>query len=255
MDVIVSAIAFRTGSTLVQRLFNARPATLIWGEHGGIVSEFVKIGVLAKHFSVHGKAEREAYFASGENPNTWIANMSPDERAVDEAVVAALRACLKTLYDDRGMKHDRIGFKEVRYGKAEIELLKACFPNAVVVLLVRHPADVWKSETSYWSDDARRFGETWNARALEYASLCDPARGIHLVRYEDIAGREKRTLRLLSELADVPVAALESVLGVNLNSTRAERSGKDIAVIAETCREGMRLFGYASDEINPLPRG
>ncbi|WP_161782287.1 sulfotransferase [Paenibacillus ehimensis] len=139
MDIIISAVANRTGSTLVQRIFNARRKTLIWGEHGGIVTDFVRIGEMAGYFSIQGRGEKEAYFKSGEDPNTWIANMSPDLERIREGVVQAVKACFNAMYAEHRDNHDRIGFKEVRYGKPEIELLKVCYPDAVIVLLVRHP--------------------------------------------------------------------------------------------------------------------
>lgn len=244
MDIILSAVTHRTGSTLVQRIFNARKETLIWGEHGGVVTEFLRIGALAEHFSIHGKEEREAYFNSGENPNTWIANMTPEVQRIHDGVVHALRAFMETMYADHRDTHDCLGFKEVRYGKPELELLKRCYPDAIVVLLVRHPVHIWKSETSYWSGNASLFGSIWNERAMEYAELHDPNRGIHLVRYEDIVSRDEETLRLLSELARIPVETIGRVLEVNLNSTRTDRSDDDVDTINGICEEGMKRFHY-----------
>ncbi|GLI10197.1 hypothetical protein YDYSG_62300 [Paenibacillus tyrfis] len=244
MDIIISAVANRTGSTLVQRIFNARRKTLIWGEHGGIVSEFVRIGELAGYFSIQGREEKEAYFKSGENPNTWIANMSPDLIRVREGIVQGVRACFSAMYAEYRDSHDRIGFKEVRYGKPEIELLKTCYPDAVIVLLVRHPVDVWKSETSYWSGDAGLFARTWNERALQYAELRDPGRGIHLLRYEELVERDETALGLLEELADVSRDEIDNVLNVSLNSTRTERAAIDIEQIRAMCQEGMERLRY-----------
>lgn len=244
MDIILSAIVHRTGSTLVQRIFNSRRGTLIWGEHGGIVSEFVRIRTLATHFSVHGKHEKEAYFGNGENPNTWIANMSPDPECVAEGVVQALKAYFAAAYSELRDRHDRIGFKEVRYGKPEIELLKACYPGATVVLLVRHPVSVWSSAASYWSGDAAQFSAVWNERAEAYAELNDASRGIHLLRYEDIVRRDEAVLDQLANLADVGRAEIDSVLDVTLNSTRTTPSEEDTALIRTLCREGLERLGY-----------
>ncbi|WP_088832063.1 sulfotransferase [Paenibacillus tyrfis] len=244
MDVIISAVTNRTGSTLVQRIFNARRKTLIWGEHGGIVTEFVRIGELAGHFSIQGREEKEAYFMSGENPNTWIANMSPDLERIKEGIVQAVKTCFRSMYAENRDNHDRIGFKEVRYGKPEIELLKTCYPDAVIVLMVRHPVDVWKSETSYWSGDAGLFGHTWNERALQYAELHNPERGLHLLRYEELVERDETALGLLEELADISRDKIDNVLNVNLNSTRTERPAADIEQIRTICQEGMERLRY-----------
>ncbi|MBB6734368.1 sulfotransferase [Cohnella zeiphila] len=244
MDIILSAIAHRTGSTLVQRIFNKRAGTLIWGEHGGIVSQFVRIRALAEHFAVHGKAEKKAYFGSGENANTWIANMSPEPERIGEGVVQAVRAFFAAAYAEYRESHDRIGFKEVRYGKPEIELLKSCYPAATIVLLVRHPVDVWRSAAEFWSGDADLFARIWNERAIAYAKLRDPERGTHLVRYEDIVARDENTISLLSELAEIPRPEIEKVLGVRLNSTRTERSEEDVDRIRSVCQDGLTRLGY-----------
>lgn len=244
MDIIVSAIAHRTGSTLVQRMFNSRRGTLIWGEQGGIVSDFVRIRALAQHFSIYGKQEKEAYFGQGENPNTWIANMSPEPEMVAEGVVQALKSFFAAAYAEYRDIHDRIGFKEVRYGRPEIELLKECYPSAKVVLLVRHPASVWQSAAFIWSEDAKHFADVWNERAKAYADLQDRGRGIYLLKYEDIVRRDRQTLDLLAELAEVGRARINGVLNVNLNSTRSPRPEKEIAHIEATCREGLKRLGY-----------
>ncbi len=38
MDLAIFATSQRAGSTLVQRIFNARPKTLVWGEGGRVLS-------------------------------------------------------------------------------------------------------------------------------------------------------------------------------------------------------------------------
>jgi hypothetical protein len=244
VDIILSGVAHRTGSTLIQRIFNARRGTLIWGEQGGIVSEFVRIRTLAAYFATYGKGEKEAYFGNGENPNTWIANMSPEPERIDEGVVQAVRAYFAAAYAEFRDRHDRIGFKEVRYGKPEIELLKRCYPQATVVLLVRHPVPVWKSATVFWKGDAELFSRVWNERALAYAQLQDPGRGIHLIRYEDVVGRDEAALARLAALAEVAREEIDAVLNVSLNSTRAERDERDVARIRAACREGLAALGY-----------
>lgn len=205
----------------------------------------MRIRTLASHFAKYGQAEKEAYFGSGENPNTWIANMSPHPERIEAGVERALRAYFESAYAEYRDRHDRIGFKEVRYGRPELELLKACYPDAAIVLIVRHPVPAWKSAAPIWEHDADAFARTWNERAVAYAELADPGRGIHLIRYEDLIGRDEATLALLADLAGIGRRDIDSVLNVPLNSTRAERDGQELERIRRLCREGMNRLGYA----------
>ncbi|MDF2650682.1 MAG: hypothetical protein K0Q73_6487 [Paenibacillus sp.] len=244
MDIIISAVTQRTGSTLVQRIFNARKQTLIWGEHGGIISEFLRIGVLAGYFSEHGKPEKDAFFKGGKDTTTWIANMSPDYEYIDNGIIQSVKTLLQVMYSEYREHHDRIGFKEVRYGKQELQLLKRCYPDAIVVLLVRNPIHIWKSETIYWAGEVKQFCKAWNERTLEYGELQNPDEGIYLLRYEDIVERDEKTLQLLSELADVQLEAINNVLRIHLNSTSKERSIEDMETIRSNCQQGMELLRY-----------
>ncbi|WP_337099862.1 sulfotransferase [Paenibacillus sp. YIM B09110] len=244
MDVIISALTQRTGSTLVQRIFNCRKNTLIWGEHGGIVSEFVRIADLASYFSKISKDEKDDFFQNGKDPNLWTANMTPDEPYIEVAVAQSIKTLFDHMYIQHRHKHDRIGFKEVRYGKSELMLLRKCFPDSAIILVVRNPIDIWRSETAYWADDAEAFGQIWNERAKQYRELEGEMPGTVLIRYEDLVERNVKTLQLLSELALVSLDEIHQVLSVQLNSTRSTRPQDEIDTIMRLCNEGMALFNY-----------
>lgn len=244
MDVIISAIAQRTGSTLVQRIFNCRKNTLIWGEHGGIVSEFLRIEDLASHFSKNSEDEKHAYFLNGNDPGLWTANMTPDVPFIEDAVIQALKTLFNHMYIQYRDTHDRIGFKEVRYEKRELMLLQKCFPCITVILLVRNPIDIWKSETAYWSGDADAFGRIWNDRAKQYRELVGEMPNAHLIRYEDVIGCDEQTLQLLSDLALVSLDEIHRVLSIRLNSTRSSRPQDEIDLIKRLCKEEMDIYHY-----------
>ena len=77
LNLIILSANHRAGSTLLQRICNARKGTLIWGEHGGALRYFSEIYASAGYFAVAGAQERDDYFRQDENPNLWIASMSP----------------------------------------------------------------------------------------------------------------------------------------------------------------------------------
>ncbi|CAM3872050.1 hypothetical protein COLU111180_11850 [Cohnella lubricantis] len=170
--------------------------------------------------------------------------MSPEPERVAEGVVQALRVYHAVAYSEFRAGHDRIGFKEVRYGKPEIELLKTCYPKAKIVLLVRHPIPVWQSASTFWAGDAAKFANVWNERALHYAELYDPQRNIYLFRYEDIVLRDESTLNLLAGLAEVNRAEMDNVLNVKLNSTPADQPEEDLNLIRTVCLDGLEKLGY-----------
>ncbi|WP_442603217.1 sulfotransferase [Paenibacillus sp. KN14-4R] len=244
MDIVILGVTQRTGSTLVQRIFNSRKQTLIWGEQGGILKGFTEFRKDLEHFSTCSESEKQNYFGRQEDPNTWIANMTPDHPFIHEAIIEGARTMLQALYVQHRNNHDRIGFKEVRYGRDEIELLKMIFPQMIIILLVRHPVDIWRSEKRYWASDIKKFAATWNKHAHEYWQLQNDANSIYLFRYEDINNREEHTLHMLSKLADVSVEDIQHVLSVQLNSTSRRRTHKEIQAIRQYCSEGMNLYGY-----------
>ena len=133
LNLLLLSPVHRTGSTLLQRICNARKKTLIWGEHGAVLKRFASVFSDIAAFSLAGAAEREAYFGQGENPNLWIADMCPELDCVQQAVVDSARSLLNSLYGRYRSDHDILGFKEVQYGRAEAELLRGCYPNVTPV--------------------------------------------------------------------------------------------------------------------------
>src|SRR3972149_1198387 len=98
IDLIISGATHRSGSTLLQRIFNARKKTLIWGEHVGCLTDFCKTYDKIKYFSERYKRQREIYFSSGENPNYWNPNMTPDVSYLESAMINCVKTFFDTLY-------------------------------------------------------------------------------------------------------------------------------------------------------------
>src|SRR5699024_4892060 len=140
MDIMLSSATHRSGSTLLQRIFNARKKTLIWGENGGCLTLFSSIHHNALYYANHSRQERANYFNNGEDPNHWIATMTPPKENVTESLIHSVKAFHEQLYEE-GYRdtHDLIGYKEVRYGEPELNLFRMCYPKSAIVLLIRHP--------------------------------------------------------------------------------------------------------------------
>jgi hypothetical protein len=246
MDIVISAIAHRTGSTLLQRIFNRRSRTLIWGEHGGAITHFVAGFALAEHFSVRGEKEKHSYLASDDKSAAWTARMCPSPDYVREAEVRCIRAFLDTMYQDQRDDHDLIGFKEVRYGRGELELLHRAYPAARFILLVRDPVAVWRSMPD-WGKSLDEVIEIYNTNGPVYMELAKRD-GFHLVRYEDVVEKRPAILDLLSSLSRLPVKEITEVIdGKKLRSTAHEVPAGDVERVRRDCAAVMSELGYARE--------
>ncbi|WP_027724371.1 sulfotransferase [Tuberibacillus calidus] len=249
MDLLISSATHRSGSTLVQRLFNARKKTLIWGENGGCLTDFCRIYNQALHYSEAFQDVRESYFNNGQDPNQWLACMTPPKKILKEALLQAVKDFHYNLYVKAYQKNfDMFGYKEVRYGREELLLFRECYPDATVLLLIRHPVDVWKSVSKrarkerYGSVEA--FCELWKRRVIEYLQLQAEDPKMPLIRYEDVANRDQKTLALIRSLGQLTHNDMEGVLDVVISSSRKKTPPKEIAKINTLCQNVMAEVGY-----------
>lgn len=247
MDIVISAIAHRTGSTLVQRIFNRREETIVWGEHGGALTHMAAGFAEAERFCRKGEKEKRAYLESDDKSTAWTARMSPSPTHLEAAVTASVRAFLDTYYRELHDEKDLIGFKEVRYGRVELDMVRGAYPAARIVLLVRDPVDVWRSMPE-WGRSLSGLIADYNRRAMEYVEMAERP-GFHLLRYEDVVAKTSGALALLSELGRMtPAQITEVVDGKRLRSTRHEVPAEDVERIYEECVWAMERLGYAADQ-------
>jgi hypothetical protein len=228
---------------LLQRLCNARKGTLIWGEHKGVLSQFARIYTEVASFSAKGGDQREKFFASNESPNFWIAIMCSELPYVQNAIVRSARMLLNSLYAQYRESHDIVGFKEVRYGMDEAALLRWCYPEARMFLLVRHPCDAWNSTPRDWYS-LEEFIEKWNKHTRDFLVLSRTDPNCRLIRYEDIVRQDARTMQIIRETARVTDEQMKPVLAKKLGSKHHGVSDADREAITEGCREIMELFDY-----------
>ena len=172
LNLIVLSPAGRSGSTLLQRICNARKGTLIWGEQGGALWHFAELYRAIVETADLGQENRDKFFGHDDkDPNQWIACVNPDLEFARHAVVASARALLNTFYGQYRQSHDLVGFKEIRYGRVEIELLRRCYPQADLLLLIRHPCDTWGSTSRDWPYSLEEWIALWQANTECYLRL------------------------------------------------------------------------------------
>jgi hypothetical protein len=244
LDLLVLSPVHRTGSTLLQRICNSRKGTLIWGEHGGVLKLFASIFRNAALFSMAGEMERKEYFAQDENPNLWIANMCPELECVQQAVVNSARTLINTLYGRYRKDHDILGFKEVQYRRAELELLRRCYPRAHFLLLVRNPLDAWRSTPTDWYSSLEDWIATYNDGVLGYHAFARNDANCHILRYEDLVRQDGKVMAVIAEVAKVPREQAATVLAHKIGGHRSSLSDRDRDVILRDCRESMQMLDY-----------
>lgn len=244
IKLVILSVVHRAGSTLLQRLCNARKGTLIWGEHGGVLQHYADIYASAAYFSEAAGHERDAYFKSQEDPNCWIANMTPGLEYVQQATVESARTFLNTLYGQYRDTHDMIGFKEVRYVRGEIELLRKCYPEASILLLFRNPLNTWNSTPREWYPSFEAWVSKWNRNAQCFLDFAKSDPHCHLLRYEDLIHREKSTMAMLADVAKITPEHIEQVMSHKIGSAHWGISEIERQTILEQCGEMMTALRY-----------
>ena len=195
-------------------------------------------------FSVAGAAEREAYFGQDENPNLWIADMCPELDRVQQAVVDSARSLLNSLYGRYRSDHDILGFKEVQYARAEAELLRGCYPNACLLLLVRNPLSVWTSTPKDWCPSLDEWIARYNDGVLGYCEFATRDANCHLLRYEDLVAQEEKTIEILGDRCKLSRGQISMVLADKIGSSHGSLADPDRDAILEKCRQSMEMLGF-----------
>jgi hypothetical protein len=245
IKLAILSVSHRTGSTLLQRLCNTRKGTLVWGEHGGLLLHYAKMYDDVAFFSIRAGYERTDYFNSGEDPtNLWIANMTPEVEYVRQATVESARMFLNTLYREYSESHDMIGFKEVAYGRMEVELIRRCYPEASIFFLVRNPADMWNSTKREWYDSIEKWTSKWNDNVRDFLELSKGDSHAYFLRYEDMVQRKKETMSIISDVAKITSEQIESVMNSKVGSSPIGINESERRTIEEHCREQMTAIGY-----------
>ncbi|RST76327.1 hypothetical protein D4T97_006020 [Siminovitchia acidinfaciens] len=249
MDLLISAATHRSGSTLIQRIFNARPKTIIWGENGGCLTDYCNIYNNALHYSETFKDVRESYFNGGQNPNQWIACMTPRPEVLRSSIIHSVKALNYLLYvEEHRDSFDMFGYKEVRYGKEELELFRECYPDSPVILLIRHPVSVWKSvsprakKERYGSIEG--FSDLWTKRVNDYLKLSAEDSNMHLIHYEKVVARDMETLDLIKSIGRLSDEEIEKVLAVKVSSSSKPTPRAISQGIMRLCKDTMIKAGY-----------
>lgn len=200
----------RSGTTLIQRIVNTFPNTMIWGEHGGFLTKiadayfFLKENASMHEFSYDQKIDLSSkYDLSSYNDcriwQAWINWFRPDD--IDEM----FRKIVENFFCPKEFEGLELwGFKEIRYSGRDkvIPFLTSIYPNAVFLFITRSSLNTLESQVTtfhkgnskflklkrfFWLPKIIGLAREWtlqNQSYLDY-SKADPAR-YRLIRYEDV---------------------------------------------------------------------
>jgi len=199
--IFMLASAWRSGSTLTQRLLVSSNQVLMWGEpydHSSLIRRLAE--------SVAPFDERwppDPYIVAPDDPpsaDKWIANAYPDP----DYLVGAHRAFYDRLFADAAHEagYGRWGLKGVRLDGEHARYLNLIYPDAKFVFLHRNPYDAFLSyrllhdirKHSYWwyhrwPDDqvstATHFGEIWTRLTSSFLDNVEAVGGT-VIAYEDL---------------------------------------------------------------------
>ena len=199
----------RSGTTLIQRVINTFPDTMIWGEHAGFLKQL-----------------SELYFFLNDNPSlhgfSYI-NSIPDEKKFDlssyndskvwqawinwfrpEDLKSVFRKIVEDFFCPSEFEKLSIwGFKEIRYGPDDraLPFLSEIYPEANFLFITRDSLNTIESQMTTFHKGKSRFtkikrliqlpqiirvANDWkkqNAFYLKLAQECPSTH--HLIKYED----------------------------------------------------------------------
>lgn len=200
----------RSGTTLIQRVINTFPNTMIWGEHAGFVKQLSELYFYLKdnpsmhEFSYENEISGQNKFdlSSYDDPRIWQAWVNwfrPDD----------LRLIFKNILDNFFCPDDFEylsiwGFKEIRYGPDDKVLLflSEIYPEANFLFISRDSLNNIESQIATFHRGKSKFtkikrliqlpliikiANKWkrhNAYYLNLARMYPETH--HLVRYEDV---------------------------------------------------------------------
>ena len=227
--VLLLSAAWRSGSTLLQRLVSSTGEVLVWGEPYERGACIRRMAEMFRGFDESWPPENyvNARPTPGEFTDTWTANLYPPP----ESLLDAHRRFFDTLFAEpaRRLGFSRWGLKTVRLGGEHALYLKALYPAAPVVFLVRNPYDAWLSyrvlhdrrPTSRWwhyrwpdmaVSTAAEFGLVWRSLVTSFREVAHDV-GALTITYGAL-GRGDVVDDLCSHIGiDVEPSVLESVIG------------------------------------------
>lgn len=199
----------RSGTTLIQRVINTFPNTMIWGEHAGFLKQlselyfFLKDNPSLHEFSYINPIPDEKKFDLSSYNNSkvwqaWINWFRPGD------LKTVFRQIVEDFFCPSEFEKLSIwGFKEIRYGPDDrvLSFLSEIYPEANFLFITRDSLNAIESQiTTFYKGKSRftkikrliqlpqiiKVANNWKKQNAFYVKLAQEYPGSHhLVRYED----------------------------------------------------------------------
>lgn len=253
----------RSGTTLLQRLLNASPGVMIWGEHAGFLTHlaeayFLNLSDPNIKQRLCGKQNTRTSIRLLKSPKVWpgwghfyrLAEMKLNFKKFIESFFRPQH------FFERSA---RWGFKEIRYGHQDraLEMLLDLYPSAKFIFLIRHPVDVVASqkvafkdnEISTMVDKWIRQNQYFKQFAQAHTSAC------RMVQYEKLIEKNGEALEALFAWLGLPVRkqVFQRILkmkegrGATLKGDEIPRNRllpEELRLIHDSTKHLMPSFGY-----------
>lgn len=248
-SLLVAASFHRSGSTLLQRYVTAATDTFVWGENGLLGPALRSV---LRNWPQEAHNERD-YAAVMADPDLAERKFLPNLAPPREHVHDVLRRTVSEIYRDIPRSFRSWGWKAVRYGRGEIDLVRSLFPDIRILLLVRNPWDVARSirrkgwiDRRGWFEDMAQVANLWAERTagfLELGRVGDE--NVHLVRYESL---EQRITELNAFLGVEGDGAWREVSKLTLGAapafSRYDLTPEDVETIERIAGDVASDLGY-----------
>jgi hypothetical protein len=252
--VFVLAAAWRSGSTLLQRLLCSTDELVIWGEPYGNAGILRGLSAAAHRLLAEDWLDPRHFPAGPEAlrgmSQRWVANLYPPPADLR----ASFRAQLDTLLHRPAARAGipRFGLKEVRCDVEVAWTLQWLYPDARFVFLVRNPWDAWSSfkgvtwvhtAPDYTVSTAKQFARLWQHNTASFLRWHD--RSGLMLRHEDIVtGRIPLAgLGAHCGLRSISAAPLKTRIR-GISKPPVQPTAEELATIARTCGELAGKLGY-----------
>lgn len=214
----------RCGSTLAQRLINASPQAVIWGEHEGFLT-----AIATAYFQMLNSKNLEQ-FVFQHSGKYSVTNIVSNRKEICQndiswmndldksAIKSHFKAFIESIFcSNLPSSISCWGFKEIRYGldsnDCSIDMLLELFPKSRNIIMTRHPFNTIISMLTAWNrvlvdqskndsnsskkliNLAQTYLRRWSAqnqKLLDYLK-CFPDNFI-LIRYEDFNSKFEDTV-------------------------------------------------------------
>jgi hypothetical protein len=226
----------------VQRILNALPGTLIWGEHAGMLDKLADLYYFAKdNPSLHeySYSETQTYknrfdtdaYKDAKKWQAWSNWFLPTD------LPDIFRHTIEQFFVPQFLKGiDTWGFKEIRYSgfSPALKLLLELYPNATFIIIIRDPLNTIESQISTFHKGRSRYprlkrllslglitrlAKDWRELNNSFIELAAANPGVvKLLRYEDVVEDP--------EILNAPLARHGLRIGSTQKQVIAEAEGR-----------------------------